>query len=304
MIKNNKRLACVLVALLMSVSLFACSDVALEDSLEDRIEKTCEFAVETITDPISAPTGGEWLIIALVKAGMDTTDEYVQIYKDNLSAKVKSSKGILNEEFYTEYARVSLALCEIGEDPTDFMGYDLVRPLDDIKMIKEQGVNAAIYALIASNRAGVKLENEENYLDYIMGEATDGVFYPGTGTSVDYTAMALHALSYYQDREEVKALIEKQIVALSKLQTINGSYGTSEGTSEAIIALCSVGIDPFTDERFIKDGNSLGESLLIYAHEDGFKHIVKEEQINQMSTEDVLMAMNAMKLQREGKKLY
>ena len=44
-----------------------------------------------------------------------------------------------------------MALKSIGKDPTDIGGYDIEKPLEDFDAVVSQGLNGAIYALIALN---------------------------------------------------------------------------------------------------------------------------------------------------------
>ncbi len=50
---------------------------------------------------------------------------------------------------YTEYSRVIIALTSIGKDPKNVGGYNLLLPLGDFEKTTWQGINGAIWALIA-----------------------------------------------------------------------------------------------------------------------------------------------------------
>ncbi len=94
------------------------------------------------------------------------------------------------------------------------------------------------------------------------------------GSDVDMTAMALQALSNYQDKEEVKIATNKALDYLSKNQGKDGGYenewvgDSSESVAQVLIALTSLDINPTEDERFVKDGN-LVDKLLSFQLEDG-----------------------------------
>lgn len=72
------------------------------------------------------------------------------------------------------------------------------------------------------------------------------------------------------------------------------SFGTvnSESTSQVIVALCSLGINPDTDKRFIKNGKSLVDILLSYYVGNGFSH-TKGSNYNQMATEQCFYGLVA-----------
>ena len=79
---------------------------------------------------------------------------------------------MLSDNRYTEYSRAVMALKSIGKDPTDIGGYDIEKPLEDFDAVVSQGLNGAIYALIALNAddpdANKDGELEQKYLDYIL----------------------------------------------------------------------------------------------------------------------------------------
>lgn len=115
----------------------------------------------------------------------------------------------------------------------------------------------------------------------------------------------LAALSFYGDREEAADMIDRAASYLSTMQGDDGSMGNCESTAEAIMALSQSGVDVFSDERFIKNGVSLGESLMIYSSGDGgFRHAEDDGEADQMATEKALIALDSMKLFKEGGTLY
>ena len=91
--------------------------------------------------------------------------------------------------------------------------------------------------------------------------------------------MAIQALaSYYSSNAKVKSAIGDALNRLSQMQEANGGY-TSWGTANAesvaqvIVALTSLGIDPASDGRFIKNGYSTLDALAtFYNDKGGFKH--------------------------------
>lgn len=63
--------------------------------------------------------------------------------------------------------------------------------------------------------------------------------------------------------------------------------------AQTIIALCTLGIDPDLDKRFIKDGKSLIDNLLSYQLKDGSFEHTKGGGSNIMATEQALCALDA-----------
>ena len=99
----------------------------------------------------------------------------------------------------------------------------------------------------------------------------DGLFFTKwageTFADPDTTGTALAALAAYADRAAVKSFIDKAVAGLSKAQNSNGSYGNVNSDAMVIIGLAAVGIDPASDERFVKGGCSLADALLLYVND-------------------------------------
>ena len=166
-----------------------------------------------------------------------------------MKKRVKDQEGVLSDNRYTEYSRAVMALKSIGKDPTDIGGYDIEKPLEDFDAVVSQGLNGAIYALIALNAddpdANKDGELEQKYLDYILErEKADGGFSLDDNAEdgdVDLTAMTLQSLEPYQDEEDVKEVIDKGVEFLADIQDDDGGYTafgakSSESISQTVIA--------------------------------------------------------------------
>ena len=120
----------------------------------------------------------------------------------------------------------------------------------------------------------------------VASQTKNGLFYDTSGsiTDVDITGMALQALApyYYYDKmfstatglKTVGQVVDEALSCLSKRQGSEGdyfSYSTYnvESTVQVLVALCSLGIDPLKDTRFIKNGNSVIDGVMKYQHESG-----------------------------------
>ena len=128
-----------------------------------------------------------------------------------------------------------------------------------------------------------------------------GWSYSGTASDVDMTSMVLQALApYYKSNYEitepdgstlsVKDAVDKALSWLSSVQHDDGSFSsvgfvTSESSSQVIVALTSLGIDPAKDERFIKNGKGAIDSLLsFYVKGGGFKHVYSNDKYNGLAS--------------------
>lgn len=270
-------------------------------SAQSILSETAKSAVSEVSLPQVSSIGGDWLILGLVRSEESDLEPYYQMYYQSVLRTVKEKQGVLNARKNTEYARVILTLSALGENSKNVAGYDLVKPLLDYDKTVSQGINGAVWALIALNSQTGYAEEKvcEQYLNYILqSELPSGGFaLSQTEMDVDITAMALCALARYQDRESVRSVITRGLAVLSERQNESGGFPncgieSSESTAQVIIALASLGIS-LEDERFCKNGNGLMENLLSYrVPTGGFSHI-KNGIRNQMATEQALCALCA-----------
>ena len=274
--------------------------------------KTHSDMLDTVkTDELTF--GSEWLVIALARSGRDVPDSYY----DSVVKAVQSAKGQLSEKKSTEYARTILALTAIGKDPADVGGYDLLAGLADMDDVTYQGINGAIFALLAldSGKYDVPAAAEggtqvtrDGLVAYILAQqlSDGGWALSGTSADPDVTAMALQALAPYRTGDEtVDAAVDKGVQLLSDMQLSDGGYSSwgtlnSESCAQVLIALATLGIDPVSDSRFAKNGLTVLDALLAYAVSGGFRHTVDGE-ADAIATEQALCALTAYARLLDGK---
>lgn len=275
------------------------------------------------TAPTVSSIGGDWLVLGLTRSGKDVPAGYF----DNVAAYVKkniNASGQLDANKSTENSRVILALTAAGFDPRNVGGYNLLNGLSDMDFIKKQGLNGPIWALIAldshnySTPAGTVSNptTREKLIETILNAqlADGGWAYSGTVADSDMTGMALQALAPYyklKTNDKLTSAVDKAIAKLSTMQKDNGAYATtmgmgsgstitSESTSQVVVALTALGIDPNTDERFVKNGFSAVDALLDYAVDGGFEHL-KGQGMDGMATEQGYYALTSYIRMRDGK---
>ena len=193
----------------------------------------------------------------------------------------------------------------------------------------DQGVNGLAWGLIALNTQDYEPENDAEYskryyiVELLKRQLKDGCggneyggwvlggF--GNASDVDITAMVILALSpYYNDTTSytyissssnqtltrtVRQSIDDAIDKLSSLMNENAcftSWGNEscESVAQVITALCSLGIDPAKDERFITSGGkNLIDGLLDFRLPGGgFCHI-KNSKFNHLALNNALCAL-------------
>lgn len=265
-------------------------------------------------------SGGEWVALGLARSGSisDTlAEQYAQAAYQYVKKKGSST---ISDSKSTENSRMILALTSIGKDPSDVAGYDLLEPLADLDYVKSQGINGPIFALIALDShdyeipkavAGKTQTTQEALIDAILAaQLSDGGWnVNGNGADADMTAMAIQALApYYSSNAKVKSAVDDALKRLSKMQEVNGGY-TSWGTANAesvaqvIVALTSLGIDPASDGRFIKNGYSTLDALAtFYNDKGGFKHSQSDTtSSNGLATEQAYYALASWYRLKAGK---
>lgn len=271
-------------------------------------EERLEYAGTSVMD---------WYAFAIGRMDcQDNYDEYCQALMTKIVEKYKTEDK-LDANSATEWHRQILTLLALGEDPTyiiDEEGY-LINLVEDgtynrgvTKSLGEQGLNGYIWALIALDSCRYPVpdgaaDTRETMIQAILtGQNEDGGFSLTEGISdVDITAMALQALApYADDMPEVKEAVTKAVDYLSGCQNDdgtmkNGTEATAESTAQVITALCCLNMDPDADERFVKNGNSLLDGLLLFRNGDGgFSHLLTDErESNSLVGEQVAIGLCA-----------
>ena len=121
---------------------------------------------------------------------------------------------------------------------------------------------------------------------------------------------ACNALApYYENNDAVRAAVDRALTVMSENQLDDGgflTYGspTPESCAQMLTALCSLGMDPQKDSRFIKYGRSVLDRMLDFSVENGFEHL-QNDGFSQMSTEQAFYAMTALRrLENNNTALY
>ena len=296
-----RRLGAFLLTVLLTVSM------VLPASAADPLTDTADWLLKNVPAPTVASIGGEWAVIGLARSGIDVPQKWYDTYYDNVKPYVKACGGVLHKRKYTEYSRVVLALTAMGKDPANVAGYDLLKPLSDFDATVWQGVNGAIWALIALDSGSYESALRQNYVDHIVAQqlADGGWALSGELSDPDVTAMALQALAKYRAQTNVKKAIDKALGWLSASQNRDGTFSvegipTCESTAQVLVALGALGID-VTDSRFVKGGNTVETALLsFYTAGKGFAH-TKGGSTDGMATEQAFYALVSLRRQREGR---
>lgn len=255
--------------------------------------------------PSVGSIGGEWMALGLARSGRTVPEGYydavVKYVKDNID-----SNGRLDKNKATENARIILALTAIGKDVTNVDGHDLLAGLNEMSYLSKQGINGAIFTLIALDSHSYTPAGDvtrDKLVQVILDAqiSSDGGWsLDGKNADVDMTAMAIQALAaYYKSNSSAKKAVDKGLSWLSSVQQNDGGFtswgaANSESCAQVIVALTALGINPAKDSRFIKNGASVLDALCSFAVDGGgFKHLATETSANGMATEQGFYALVA-----------
>ncbi len=256
---------------------------------------------------LAGTTPGDWYQIGMSRLGIeDNYDGYLAVVKDRVEERY-SEVGKLGAAKATEWHRISLSILACGGDPTSFGTDESGAPINLIAdgiynrgkatSLGRQGINGWIWGLITLDSMryevpdGAFYTRDDIIVEIISRQLEDGGFaLSESAADPDITAMAIQALAPYYNSEKiytytkksdgsenvsaVYGVIDGALDCLSKLQLDTGdfaSWGTEnvESTDQVAVALCCLGIDPLTDNRFIKNGNTLLDGIMRYRMSDG-----------------------------------
>ena len=284
-------------------------DTASKSAAQTAYDRASTYLTAAVSAPRYGSLGGEWTVLALARGGADTETAYFTDYYAALEQTVREANGVLSERKYTEYSRVILALSALGKDARDVAGYDLTLPLGDFEKTKAQGMNGAIYALLAldsrdypmpQNAAANTQATRQLYVDAILAAqlADGGWSFMGEDADPDLTAMALQALAKYREQSSVQLAANRALVCLSAMQNADGGFSSwgsenAESCAQVLLALNALGLDA-DDSRFVKNGHSVLDALLTYQNADGGFCHERGGETNLMASEQAACALASL----------
>ena len=303
---------CLALAVVLSGTTVNANIVLTKKEATKYINTIAKRQMRVVKNPSHSSAGGEWTVMGLARAGKITTN-YKNIYKRNLKKALDSSNGELSKRNYTDYSRTVIALTSIGENPYNYYGYDVISPLAEFDNVVRQGLNGVAYALIALNsgeydvspRSGYdgRVASREKYKDVMVSSALPkgGWALLGKKADVDMTAIAIQSLApYYHKDEKAKDAINEGLKILSEKQKSNGGFESMgnencESSSQVLTTLSTLGIG-VKDKRFVKNKNTVLDSLMKYYDNGAFKHLVNST-VNQMTTDQAFYSLVAYRNQ-------
>ena len=220
----------------------------------------------------------EWYILALSQSGNYDFSAYREALQNYLDTT----------EIYSASSRLkyALAMASTGTD-SPYIEESLENS------IGQQGIMSWIYGLHLLNNGyvceGCSAEDAVNQL--LSMQLDDGGWaIMGTVGDIDVTAMTVQALAvHYWSNDAVREACDRALDFLSERQLSYGGYqsfGTEnlESTAQVVTALSALGMDAFSDDRFIKDGATLLTGLLDFRQPDGSFGHTRDGGFNETAT--------------------
>lgn len=297
-------------------------------------------------------TPGDWFPIGLGRLGVaDGQAGYLAVINDRVQKRYQTPEK-LSRAKSTEWHRIALAVLACGGNPRrmgengdiDLIADGTYGRVDENGngILGRQGINGFIWGLITLDSLyyevpeGACYTRDDIILNILNRQLTDGGWALSGGIAdPDITAMAIQALApYYNSEKEytypgaggapvtqkVRTATDEALKCLSDLQQQDGGFFSwgmpnCESAVQVAVALCSLGIDPFTDTRFLKNGHTVYDGILKYRNGDGgFLHSFVydpenptslPDRSNTMASEQALYGMAAiLRLQNGMRRLY
>ena len=299
-----------LVLVLLVIFTLPISAMAAEDTaIREAFEATGDY-MAALGDPSAGSTGGEWMALGFARSGREVPDSYYNSVVAYVDEKIDGD-GRLHATKCTTNCRFIVALTAIGKDPTDVGGHNLLAGLNDMGYIRKVGVSGVIWTLIAFDCGRYEMPkgiDRETLVDTILDFQVPGGGWANSGNIADpdVTSMAIQALAPYREDADVQNALDTAVTVLAGMLDETGNFpsqygASSESVSQVIVALCTLGIDPNTDARFVKNGMSALDGLLgYYVEGGGFQHI-HSGKIDGIATEQGYYALTAYFRMLEGK---
>ncbi|TPV40985.1 DUF4430 domain-containing protein [Bacillus dicomae] len=270
--------------------------------VNEAISKTSE---KMLQDGIES----DWVALGLSRSGKDIPIEAKLNYVKSVTEKVEKR---VNRFSATDLARTIIMMNAMNADPTKVGEHNLVRKLYESD--KVNSVTGYTFALLAfdTKKYEVPVDSKWNrvaLVDALLnaqhtdgGWTYDSASSKDSASSVDVTGMVLSALTPYQDREDVKPVVQKAVAYLYNQQLENGGFSADgqENSNSAAQAIIGLSLVKDVDQNRLYKAV---QNLLSYQLPNGeFKWLPGDQNGSGMATEQALLAL--LQFKDIGKSIY
>lgn len=287
--KKKTRISIVSLLLIAVLILTGCGQT-IEEKVPKLRDQTANHVYESIEKPKAGKLPDDGAVFNLKKSGAKVDKDYYDAYRKSAAkyaAKLKEGKEKID---YRALGEAAMAVKELGGDPKNVDGVNLIDYLNDQEAVKAAGLPAECYAAIALNYCKEDSESLHNYDQDVMDSIEYGKKYEGKMNEAEYNGLALMTLSYYKTMSMVAVAIDGSLNRLKDLQDKDGGFGSCQADATVACGLACVGVDPST---FKKDDDSkdLMTSLLSYETDGGFANKAKGK-VDERATVLAFTALN------------
>lgn len=205
------------------------------------------------------------------------------------------------------YSKAIICLTALGIDAEKLYTVNSNEPISAVKGLNSVSHSSSVwyapYTMAAYNQnsySGTE-EYEKDLIEAVLENQGEDGSWDEWG-SVQSTSNVIAGLSFYQGTDEkIDQAIEDAVAYLHDAQESDGRFDDGYGpdanvAAMAVIGLCAAGVNPDTDDRFVKDGVSALDGLLSFALTDnsGFGYN-DNSSVNAYATEQAFRALIAAK---------
>ena len=212
-----------------------------------------------------------------------------QIYSaENLGKNASTNANTL--------AKAIISLSAFGYDPSNVLSVNKTKidiPAKEKAIAFEDAskgyyASVAPYVLLALNEGNFNSDElKEKNISYIAANVASNYQW-----GPDTPAMMIQGIApYYGKNEEVTKTVDAFVTKMSETQKADGTFGNANTNAMVVVALCELGINPDTDPRFVKNGNSALAGLLSQQTTTGDPGFTYSNKWNEMATNQGFIAL-------------
>jgi hypothetical protein len=284
------------------------ADAPTSEQIGKQIDGAAAFLEES-KDTFGVDDAVLFSIIAESGADLsDYDDAFINDVKANLQANDGRIVSTYGESLET-YAAVIVSLLELGEDPEDFNGYDIVKVFFAMDpTVEPYSLN---YYRIITTAAYYYTEEDTSFIEAVCDTYIANHYVEGAGVSY-YNEYSCDSLAYfivalsnaYYLTDKYDQILEDSIMLLDTYKTdggyfYNSVYGTepnADSTALALLAHSSYMTDAeFLDETdsYYDNLNSIYADLCSFEVSTGVFAYTKDGEANSYATQEALMALSS-----------
>ena len=275
----------------------------ITEILRGELKTNGQTAVQGLIDGVYSENAGsttDWYVFSLIQYAGNKYD--YSKYALALKKKGVSSSPTTKERYALNFAAMGANSAYVKKIANEEIG--------------ELGIMSNVFGLhlITNGFSSSKYTADEVIEKLLSEQYEDGGWALNTSVGVsdtDITAMTVQCLAPYYGRPAVKTAVDKAVNLLSTKQSDDGGFSSyystknPESAAQVIVALTSLGINPLTDSRFIKNENSAVDFMLSFrATDHGFAHTSGGTYNISATTQVLYSLVSIYRLQHNKGRLY